>query len=330
MSDIDPAVLDRAGEVVGTRWPGSGVTGLRLLPGHSGLTARAELSGAGAPPVVVLKMCPPGRQPEGRHDVLRQATLIQELSRVSDVPVPATLAIDRRDPPAVIQEWVDGEAAEPVLDMEPGTVEGPVIAGRFRAAAEVLARLHALDPAALVTTAGVAATSPGEEVERWLPTMRSVDPELARGAGELYEELMRDVPSILTPRIVHGDYRLGNVMCSGVAVAAVVDWEIWSVGDPRVDLAWFRIMTAPQDLPGMSTPQPGVPTAEGLLADYEAEAGGSVGEMAWFDAAIRYKMAAIMGNNLKRHRTGARHDPYQERLVETIPTLIRRGLEILS
>lgn len=330
MSALDPAVLSRAQEVVGARWPGAQLGPVSALPGHSGLTVRAELTGPGCPPLVVLKMCPPGRAPVGRHDVVRQAALVEELARVSPVPVPATLAIDRSEPPAVIQEWVEGEAAEPVLDMAPGSADGAVVAARFTAAAGVLARLHGLDPADLASTAAIVPTAPSEEVERWVPTMRSVDPDLTPGAEELYRRLSSDVPGLLSPRIVHGDFRLGNILCRGVEVAAVVDWEIWSVGDPRVDLGWFRIMTAPEDLPGTSSPQPGVPTAAQLLADYEAVAGAPVGDMGWFDAAIRYKMAAIMGNNLKRHRTGARHDPYQERLVDTIPTLIRRGIELLG
>lgn len=330
MSRIDEAVVERARAVVDATWPGTTLGDLHPLPGHSGLTIRAELSGEESPARVVLKMCPPGREPVGRHDVVRQADLLAELARVGDVPVPATLAIDRHDAPVVIQSWVAGDASEPVLDLEPGALDGAVIAARFRAAAHVLARLHALDPARLAVTATAPPTLPGEEVERWLPTMKSVDPTLTTGAADLYNRLMSAVPEPLPPRIVHGDYRLGNILCTGDSVAAVVDWEIWSVGDPRVDLGWFRIMCTPADMPGMSTPQLGVPTPEELLASYEELAAQTVGDMRWFDAAIRYKMAAIMGNNLKRHRTGARHDPYQERLVTTIPTLINRGLALLD
>ena len=89
-------------------------------------------------------------------------------------------------------------------------------------------------------------------------------------------------------------------------------------------------MTAPEDLPGIAVQQPGVLTEGELLSEYEGAAGHEVRDMRWFDAATRYKMAAIMGNNLKRHRTGRRIDPYMERHVETIPTLIRRGLEGLA
>lgn len=326
----DQAVADRAAEVVARRWPGARVADLHDLPGHSGLTLRADLVGGGSPARVCLKLCPPGRDPVGRHDVLRQADLLDELGRHSSVPVPAVLEVDRTAPPAVVFSWAEGVAAEPILEMEPGAVPAAVIGARFVAAAEVLAALHAVDPADLSVTAGVSPTDPRDELVRWQPTMATVDPSLSKGADELLAALMDHVPTPTPPRIVHGDYRLGNVLCHGTDVSAVVDWEIWSVGDRRVDLGWFRIMSVPDDLPGMAVAQSGVPDPEALLAAYEAAAGEPVGDLRWFDAAIRYKMAAIMGNNLKRHRTGARVDPYQERLVDAIPTLIDRATTLVG
>jgi len=60
----------------------------------------------------------------------------------------------------------------------------------------------------------------------------------------------------------------------------------------------------PEDLPGISTDMEGVLPVDDLLSVYEKSAGTTISDMAWFDAATRYKMAAIMGNNLRRHRTG--------------------------
>jgi aminoglycoside phosphotransferase (APT) family kinase protein len=89
-------------------------------------------------------------------------------------------------------------------------------------------------------------------------------------------------------------------------------------------------MSMPEDLPGIGTPMDGVVPPGEVLAAYEETAGHAVGTMTWFDAATRYKMAAIMGNNLRRHRTGRREDPYQERLVTVIPALIRSGTALLG
>jgi len=74
---------------------------------------------------------------------------------------------------------------------------------------------------------------------------------------------------------------------------------------------------------------PGLPSAGELVAAYAAD-GRSVDDLAWFDALGRYKMAAIMGHNLRRHREGRHVDPDQERLPETIVTLIRTGRDRLG
>ena len=71
---------------------------------------------------------------------------------------------------------------------------------------------------------------------------------------------------------------------------------------------------------------PGCPSADELVAAYAAD-GRPVDDLAWFDALGRYKMAAIMGHNLRRHLEGRHHDPDQERLPDTIRRLIETGLE---
>ena len=70
----------------------------------------------------------------------------------------------------------------------------------------------------------------------------------------------------------------------------------------------------------------GLPGADELVAAYAAD-GRRVDDLAWFDALGRYKMAAIMGHNLRRHLEGRHHDPDQERLPDTIRRLIETGLE---
>jgi aminoglycoside phosphotransferase (APT) family kinase protein len=324
----DPAVSDRAARVVSGRWPGAELLSLESLTGHSGLTLRGVLKGSDCPEQVVLKLCPPGRDPIGRHDVVRQGALLQDLAASSDVPVPQVLATDTDGSPVVILSWEPGEAAEPVLDMAVGDQPPEVLVRRFIDAAQTLARLHQVDPEVLPTTRGLRPAAPADELARWQPTMATVEPELRAGAEHLFARLADRAPSALGPCIVHGDYRLGNILCDDERVRAVIDWEIWSIGDPRADLGWFRVMSCPWDLSGIATEMAGVVPADDLLAAYQTTTGSPVDQMAWFDAATRYKMAAIMGNNLRRHRTGRRDDPYQERLVTVIPALIASGTEM--
>ena len=328
---VDDAVRTRAESAVGQRWPGARLQAIDSLTGHSGLTLRARLSGGDAPAQLVLKCCPPGRRPEGRHDVVRQGRLLSELAATGQVPVPAVLACIAEPPPLVALEWVVGQAEEPVLDVAPGVLPSETVRQRALEATAVLVSLHRLDPADLPSTAREAVQHPADELTRWQPTMATVDEELRPGSDELFVALRRDVPELVGPTVVHGDFRLGNILCEGVDVRAVIDWEIWSVGDPRVDLAWMLVFSSPECLPGVATPIEGMPGPEEVLAAYESGAGHDRTEaMAWFDALARYKMAAIMGNNLRRHRRGNRVDPFQERLVTTIPALIASGLRLLT
>jgi aminoglycoside phosphotransferase (APT) family kinase protein len=330
MTAIDSPVTDRAAAVLSSRWPGSRLRDLGSLTGHSGLTLRGDLEGDGCPPRVVLKLCPPGREPVGRHDVVRQAALLDDIGQLARVRVPEVLVVDPSDPPAVVLGWVDGEAVEPVLELQPGERPAYLLEERSRSAARMLANLHEIAPGQLQRAAEERPSNPGEELVRWKPTMETTEAELRTGANELFAALASTAPDAERACVVHGDYRLGNILCGGGDVAAVIDWEIWSVGDPRTDLGWFRILSSPDDLPGIATSREGLLAPETVLAEYERALGRGTRDMTWFDAMARYKMAAIMGNNLRRHRTGRRFDPYQERLVETIPALIQRGRELID
>jgi aminoglycoside phosphotransferase (APT) family kinase protein len=159
--------------------------------------------------------------------------------------------------------------------------------------------------------------------------MGAVPPELVPGAADLEARLSASVPEALEPTLVHGDYRLGNIICDGVEPIAVIDWEIWSIGDPRVELGWFLVFADGTNFPGVGREVPGLPSEEQLLAAYTGGGPAPVA-MDWFNALGRYKMAAIMGHNLRRHREGRHEDPAQELLPQTIVQLITSGLARLG
>jgi hypothetical protein len=69
--------------------------------------------------------------------------------------------------------------------------------------------------------------------------MHTADASLRAGSEAVEAALLGSVPPPADPAIVHGDFRLGNALCMGGSVNVVIDWEIWSVGDPRVDLGWL-------------------------------------------------------------------------------------------
>ncbi len=295
-----------------------------MLGGHSGLTYRI---GVGSREFVV-KAVPLGQRPIGRHDMLRQARILQALA-ATDVPVPVVRATEE---PAEGegQAWfamdlVPGESLEPVLD-DPA-VEPALAAARMRRAAEVLPRLHAVPLDSLPVDGEP--LSPSDELARWVRTMDAVPAELAPRAGELRELLTAHVPDAVAPVLVHGDYRLGNILSQGREPAALIDWEIWSPGDPRVELGWFLVFADGSNFPGVGREVPGLPSADELVGLYTGPS-APLPDLAWFDALGRFKMAAIMGHNLRRHREGRHHDPDQEKLPATIERLIVTGLERLS
>ncbi len=290
----------------------------RLPGGHSGLTFRAETSGES----YVVKAVPEGSTPIGRHDMLRQARIMQVLAR-TPVPVPRIAVVDSDEPAWFAMELVAGESLEPVLD-DPA-VAADLAAARMRRAAQLLPALHAVDPADI----SVPALTPAEELARWARTLGAVPPELVSGGDRLLALLERRIPEPMTPVLVHGDYRLGNIISAGPEPKALIDWEIWSMGDPRVELGWFHVFADGGNFPGVGREVPGLPSAAELLDIYCA-GGPALAEQTWFDALGRLKMAAIMGHNLRRHREGRHHDPDQEKLPATITRLIETGTALLA
>ncbi|MCF7553609.1 phosphotransferase family protein [Pseudonocardia sp. WMMC193] len=309
-----------------------------LEGGRSGLTYALRSAADG----VVVKAVPPGRRAVGRNDVLHQATALAALAG-RGVPLPGVRARDEAEPAWFAMDLVAGEAVEPVLDVAGPNTAGPITAElartRMLAAARVLGALHAVsldDLARAVSGTGAelpAVAAPAEELERWSRTMQAVPDDLRPGSAELLARLAAEVPAAVAPTVVHGDFRLGNLLFVGEAPSALVDWEIWGLGDPRVDLAWFGVFTDGALFPGSGRVVPGLPTEDELGAEYRAARGtdgGTRQDEVWFRAFGRMKMAAIMGHNLVRHRTGKHHDPVQETLPPAIAAMIRDARRLLG
>lgn len=310
----------RIAEVLRAERPGLEVGPIDVLPGgHSGLTYRLTAGGED----LVVKAVPPGQRSVGRHDMLRQARILTALAPTG-VHVPAVRAVDTREPAWFAMDLVVGESLEPVLD-DPA-VAPEAAAARMRRAADVLPVLHRV-PLEQLPVDGPA-LSPTDELHRWTRTMAAVPPELVPDGDRLRERLAASVPAPVPPVLVHGDYRLGNIICADDEPVALIDWEIWSAGDPRVELGWFLVFADGGNFPGVGREVPGLPEEAELV---ERCTGGPAPEaQAWFNALGRFKMAAIMGHNLRRHREGRHHDPAQEQLPTTITRLIETGLERLG
>jgi aminoglycoside phosphotransferase (APT) family kinase protein len=272
----------------------------------------------------VVKVAPPGLSPVRNRDVLRQARLLRHLEPSGLVPRVLDEGAGAADlPPWFVMSWVDGECVEPVLEDRRVAEDSSTNHARGISAAEVLAGLHAVEPL------DDPVVSLAAEVDRWTQSFATVPDDLRGDYRACATRLLAERPTAVSPRVNHGDYRLGNTLCQGDQVAAVIDWEIWSVGDPRVDLAWLAYFTDEVPHPASPSTEPtGVPSIGELVAAYEAHA-GPVADLGWFHALTRYKEAAATALLIKRGRRSGELPPALARMEPLLPSLLDDALSYL-
>jgi len=280
---------------------------------------------------VVVKVAPPGVPPIAHRDVLRQARIIRALA-ATPVPVPELLFEDRGDPPEVpplfAMSFLGGISCEPLFDDVDGGPR-PVVAERFQNAATTLAQLHRLEPEA-VGLASEPVTGPLDEVDRWCRTLETIDPALAPGWRHVAAVLRKGAPPALPPAIVHGDFRLGNLLAQRSRIAAVIDWEIWSLGDPRVDAGWFLINCDPRTYLRPTRYTEATPPVDELAAIYQQAMGSEVPELDWFCALACFKSAATWSLIVKHNRRRSTPNPELEAMASTLPHLLSRAGKLLG
>ena len=191
---------------------------------------------------VVVKVAPPGLPPVLNRDVLRQARLIRALHDTA-VPVPDVLWEDAGDPPdeppLFVMSFVEGASLEPLFDRHGDDPEA-VVAERMRDAARTLAALHALDPA-VPRSRRRAGGRPAERRSTVGAGCSRPSTRCSRRAGEAWPSLLRRHRNRrrCPPRSCTATSASATSWRSAPTVTAVIDWEIWTVGDPRIDLGWF-------------------------------------------------------------------------------------------
>ncbi|WP_369372350.1 phosphotransferase family protein [Promicromonospora sp. Populi] len=292
-----------AGSGVGPDLTASLITG-----GHSNLTYRVD----GAAKPLVLRRPPLGHVLSTAHDMRREHRVITALA--GTIPVPPTVAVVD-----------DSEAAEVTgtvfFVME--HVAGTVLARPEHNAAwtsdglgrlaielvEVLADLHTTDPAAVgLADFGRPAGYLARQVKTW---RRQYDASRSRPQPLL--DTLQDRLAVAVPDdgartgIVHGDYRLDNVLVAGSPdaphITAVLDWEMATLGDPLMDLGmlgmyWhIRDLTEAagvDDVAGAIAPGAGYPDFAEVTDAYAARAGIAVPDLSWYRAFACYKLAVIL------------------------------------
>jgi aminoglycoside phosphotransferase (APT) family kinase protein len=308
------------------RLAGAGVAAVTpLAGGASSLTFRGTRDGQ----TVVVKVAPPGVEPVAHRDVLRQARIIKTLA-ASRVPVPAVLWTDPGSPPHIpplfVMSHVEGDCVEPLFD---GCEPNPDLVGRYRNACRAMAALHSLSPSDL-GLGGEPVIDPVAEVQRWCDTLQTVDAALVPDWRSVRVALLRCAPAAMGPAVLHGDFRLGNLLAAGSRINAVIDWEIWSIGDPRIDAGWFLINSDPDTYQRVRFSAGLAPPTAELVEIYQDELGCEVGDLAWFAALACFKSAATWSLIVKHNRRRRAPRAELEAMAGALPRLLARAHALVS
>ena len=242
----------------------------------------------------VLRLTPRGPGLLPPYDLQRQVTVLRCLEGTA-VRAPKVLW---HDPTGTVlgrefyvMERVAGVAFE--VDIPDDVANDPALArAQSFAFIDELAAIHNVD----LVSAGLADLADGRHhLERELDHWESEIRRLQRGslpALERLVEVLRERQPAQSDRVtlVHGDAKPGNVLFVGSEVAAILDWELTSVGDPQTDIGWLELMWAfPVGLPTV----PGAPTIEEVLERYTVLTGITLEHRSWHRGLQGLKMAVI-------------------------------------
>ncbi|MFC4145248.1 phosphotransferase family protein [Micromonospora mangrovi] len=289
---------------------------------------------------LVLRRPPLGHVLATAHDMAREHRVISALAPTG-VPVPAALLFCADEAvigaPFYLMEKVDGEV------YRSRTQTDPLTDGQRRdlamAMMDTLAALHMVEPAAAgLADFGRPEGYLGRQVRRWAGQLdRSRSRELP-GIDELRDALADTVPEGANAgRIVHGDYRLDNLMATvdPVSVRAVLDWEMATLGDPLADLGllltYWSVLGDSDLAEGNPVadgigPRAGFPTGDELIARYAGRSDVDVGPLHWHVALGCFKLAVICEGIHYRHTLGQTLGGGFDRIGEMVAPLVDHGL----
>jgi aminoglycoside phosphotransferase (APT) family kinase protein len=300
-----------------TPWLEEHVAGVRaplvyslIAGGHSNLTYRVDDAGGGA---YVLRRPPLGHVLATAHDMGREHRII---SALGPTPVPVAPALAYCDDPEVngapfyVMGFVEGHVLR-----DPATAE-QLDEDRRRTAGEslidVLADIHAVDPDAVGL--GELGRKEGyieRQLRRWHKQFLDSKTREVPALERVFERLQADVPEQGPATIVHGDYRLDNCLVGDDGrIAAVLDWEICTLGDPLADLGLLMVYwTDPEDesaaLLTAPTALPGFLRRKDLLQRYAERSGRDLSAIDYYTAFGYWKLACIVEGVYARYRGGA-------------------------
>lgn len=304
----------------------------RVAGGHSCLTYVVTDAGGSR---FVLRRPPLGHVLATAHDVAREHHIMGGLAD-TPVPVPRMLGVctdtSVNEAAFYVMSHVDG----PVLhDRE--QVDGALPSDAERHAlsehvVEVLVALHAVDIEAVgLGDLHRSASYLDRQLKRWAGQWEASKTRELPGMERLHDWLVAHQPAERETTIVHGDYRLGNMIVGDDAkVHAILDWELCTVGDPLADLSYLlRAWAMPEDPPGPNLDPPtragGFATHAEIVDRYAALSGRDVSDLSYWMAFNAWRSAAIGEGVYRRYidgKMGAMPDD-----VEAYARSVDRGVE---
>jgi aminoglycoside phosphotransferase (APT) family kinase protein len=346
---------DRLSAWAGVHLPGTGPIEVeRHAAGHSNLTFVVRRSPAHGEtgPEWILRRPPQGPLLPTAHDVLREYRVLSLLGEGSDVRVPRVVAACDDfaviGAPFYLMERVDGVVIRDTLPDWLADDERDAIARHELGIdlVDALAELHTAPYQPLVDAGiGKADGYLERQLRRWRGQREGVQ-EAAKSLGHAARELpdydvLRDwlaetIPDPVPAAVVHGDYKLDNVIVSAPPntprIAAIVDWEMATVGDPRADLGYllsFWIQSS-DELPWHDyvTDAVGFPSRDELIDRWAEKTGRDPGDPQWFTALAIWKLAILLEASFHRHLAGTTDDPFFALLEQGVPALLARAREV--
>ena len=262
---------------------------------------------------MVLRRPPLGHVLATAHDMAREHRIISAVGSTG-VPVPRCLGLctdeEVNGAPFYVMAFVDGT----VLD---SPEKGELLPQHLRAGAsehlvDVLADLHAVD----IDAVGLGDLAKREgyverQVKRWSTQWENSKTRELPAIEEVSRLLSRDIPVQQGVSIAHGDYRFGNVLTdvNEGCVAAVLDWELCTLGDPLADLGYIGIYWTDPGQPINRANDPsglaGFPAYDDLVDRYARRTGRDVSKIGYYRAFSSFRLAVISEGVYARYLKGA-------------------------
>ncbi|MEU5956544.1 phosphotransferase family protein [Streptomyces sp. NPDC047525] len=285
----------------------------------------------------VVRRPPLGHVLATAHDMKREHRVISALHG-TDVPVPEPLLLCEDDAvigaPFYVMEFVDGTPYRTAEEL------APLGAERTRAAVlglvDTLVDLHSVDPQAVgLGDFGRPDGFLDRQLRRWGKQLDASRNRDLAGIDELHAALGRQLPVSPAATVVHGDYRLDNVLIGDDdRIKAILDWEMSTLGDPLTDLGLLVMystrLTLPDSPISTTAGAPGHPDAAELIERYAARSGRDVSAVSWYTAFAWFKLAVILEGIHYRYTLGQTVGAGFDRIGELVPVFIEHGLTTLQ